>query len=62
VAANSRLRKRLVQDAGVENLEVYLPSTRLCGDNAAMVAALGYHLLAAGKRSSLEDDVFSRAG
>lgn len=62
VAANSRLRERLLHDAGAEKLEVYLPSSRLCGDNAAMVAALGYHLLAAGKRASLEDDVFSRAG
>jgi tRNA A37 threonylcarbamoyltransferase TsaD len=43
-------------------MEVYLPSPRLCGDNAAMVAALGCRMLAAGKRASLEDDVFSRAG
>jgi N6-L-threonylcarbamoyladenine synthase len=43
-------------------MDVYLPSLALCGDNAAMVAALGYRLLAAGKRGSLEDDVFSRAG
>ena len=62
VAANSRLRERLRQDAAVEQMDVYLPSLQLCGDNAAMVAALGHHLLAAGKRGRLADDVFSRAG
>jgi N6-L-threonylcarbamoyladenine synthase len=62
VAANSRLRERLQQDAGAEGLEVYLPSSRLCGDNAAMVAALGFRLLTAGKLGGLEDDVFSRVG
>lgn len=62
VAANSRLRERLRLDAAAEQMEVYLPSLQLCGDNAAMVAALGYRLLAAGKRGRLADDVFSRAG
>jgi N6-L-threonylcarbamoyladenine synthase len=61
VAANSRLRERLRQEAAAEKMEVYLPSPRLCGDNAAMVAAAGYHLLAAGKSARLEDDVFSRS-
>jgi N6-L-threonylcarbamoyladenine synthase len=60
VAANSRLRERLAAEAVEEAAEVYLPSPDLCGDNAAMVAAAGYHLLAAGRRSGLEDDVFSR--
>jgi N6-L-threonylcarbamoyladenine synthase len=62
VAANSRLRARLRLDAGAERMDVYLPSLQLCGDNAAMVAALGYRLLAAGKRGRLADDVFSKAG
>ncbi len=62
VAANSRLRERLRRDAAAERMEVYWPSLPLCGDNAAMVAALGYRLLAAGKRGRLADDVFSRAG
>lgn len=60
VAANSRLRERVRQEAAEAGHEAYLPSLELCGDNAAMVAAAGYHLLAAGKRSGLEDDVFSR--
>jgi N6-L-threonylcarbamoyladenine synthase len=62
VAANSRLRERLQLDAGAAQMDVYLPPLPLCGDNAAMVAALGYRLLAAGQRGRLADDVFSRAG
>lgn len=60
VAANSRLRERVRQAAAAAGFAAYLPSLQLCGDNAAMVAAAGYHLLASGKRSGAEDDVFSR--
>jgi len=60
VAANSRLRERLKREAADEGAEAYLPSPALCGDNAAMVAAAGYHLLGSGRRSGLADDVFSR--
>jgi len=60
VAANSRLRERTRQDAAAAGYEAYLPSLPLCGDNAAMVAAAGYHLLASGRRSGPEEDVFSR--
>lgn len=60
VAANSYLRERVQAEAAAAGMESYLPSPALCGDNAAMVAAAGYHLLAAGQCGSLEDDVFSR--
>lgn len=50
VAANSYLRKRLSEQP---DLEVIFPSLRLCTDNAAMVAGLGYHLLRKGERSEL---------
>ena len=61
VAANSRLREKVRHDAGLEDLAVHIPSVELCGDNAAMIAAMGYHYLVAGKVSGLGDDVFSRA-
>jgi N6-L-threonylcarbamoyladenine synthase len=51
VAANSYLRKRLQEQT---DLEVIFPSLRLCTDNAAMVAGLGYHLLHGGRRSDLD--------
>jgi N6-L-threonylcarbamoyladenine synthase len=61
VAANSRLREKVRHDAGLEGLTVHIPSVELCQDNAAMIAAIGYHYLVAGKVSGLADDVFSRA-
>ncbi len=60
VAANSRLREMLTADAGRLGLRVHIPSLHLCGDNAAMIAGVGYHYLKAGYRGSLPEDVFSR--
>ena len=60
VAANSRLRERVIKDAKQQGIKVYMPSIDLCGDNAAMIAATGYHYLKDGKYSDLSDDVYSR--
>ena len=60
VAANSRLRQKLTTDAGQGGIRVYIPSLHLCGDNAAMIAGVGYHYLNAGMVAGLQDDVFSR--
>jgi N6-L-threonylcarbamoyladenine synthase len=60
VAANRRLRARLTTDARSEGISVHIPPPALCGDNAAMVAAAGYHRLMAGETISLDADVFSR--
>ncbi len=61
VAANKRLRERIEQDAAKNNLTAYIPPISLCGDNAAMIAALGFHHINASQLTSLDGDAYSRA-
>ena len=53
VACNSRLREKLAKAAAREGLETFFPPLAFCGDNAAMIAGLGWHLLKAGRASDL---------
>lgn len=54
VAANSRLREKLFEEAKANGIEVYFPSKELCADNAAMVAGLGYRLFKNGHKGGEE--------
>jgi len=60
VAANSRLRERVAKAASDNGLTAHLPSVSLCGDNAAMIGAIGYHYLSRGQCDQLDQDVYSR--
>lgn len=48
VAANSHLRKRLGEVTAFLKRDLFIPPLSLCGDNALMVCAQGYHELEAG--------------
>ena len=54
VAANTRLRERLYSEAEKKGLNTYFPHPKLCMDNAAMVAGLGYQLFKKGYKSGLD--------
>ncbi|MFH1090529.1 MAG: tRNA (adenosine(37)-N6)-threonylcarbamoyltransferase complex transferase subunit TsaD [Pseudomonadota bacterium] len=60
VAANQALRASAAQAAERHQVRFILPPPELCTDNGAMIAALGYYHLLAGRRLDLAEDVFSR--
>jgi N6-L-threonylcarbamoyladenine synthase len=62
VAANSRLREEMTRRAGKEGLSVTFPPVRMCTDNAAMVAALSYRYLSAGRDDGLSLDADAGLG
>ncbi len=62
VAANSALRRRLLDEGTKAGLRVVLPSVGLCTDNAAMVAAVAWWRLAADGPTSLSAGAYPALG
>ncbi|MDL2300386.1 tRNA (adenosine(37)-N6)-threonylcarbamoyltransferase complex transferase subunit TsaD [Clostridiaceae bacterium OttesenSCG-928-D20] len=59
VAANSRIRADLERASRAENIRLFIPPLKLCGDNAAMIGSQGYYEYLAGKTAGLNLNAYA---
>ncbi len=59
VAANSRIRKDILEAAQGRGVEVYMPPLSLCGDNAAMIGAQAYYEFLAGNVADMSLNAYA---
>ncbi len=59
VAANSGLQNRMREETASRDIEFSCPPPRLCTDNAAMIACVGYYHLIRGETDTLDLDTIA---
>ena len=59
VAANSRIRKDILEAAKKLGAEVYMPPLKLCGDNGAMIGAQAYYAYKAGNVADMSLNAYA---
>jgi len=59
VAANSRIRRDILEAAGAIGAEVYMPPLKLCGDNGAMIGAQAYYEYLAGNVADMSLNAYA---
>ena len=59
VAANSRIRRDIMDAARKIGASVYMPPLSLCGDNAAMIGAQGYYEFLAGNIADMSLNAYA---
>ena len=59
VAANSRIRRDILNAAEKLGAEVYMPPLSLCGDNAAMIGSQAYYEYLAGNTAGMELNAYA---
>ena len=59
VAANSRIRKDIMEAAQELGAQVYMPPLKLCGDNGAMIGAQAYYEYLSGNTAGMELNAYA---